>query len=74
MRKIFLMLSLLKDQKPDDVYTTCKTGNQYPSKCLNQSNEIIHLEGYRNKTIVFDDMLGSKEAKDVHAFFNRGCH
>ena len=26
------------------------------------------------KTIVFDDMLGSKEAKDIDAFFTRGRH
>ena len=33
--KIFLMLSLLKDKNPDDVYIVCKTGNQYPSKYHN---------------------------------------
>ena len=72
--KSFLMLSLLKDKKPDDVGTTCKIDNQYPSKYPNQSNEIITLEDYGNKTIVFDDMLGSKKAKNIDAFFSRGCH
>ena len=67
--KTFLMLSLLKDKNPDDVYIICKTDNQYPSKFHNQPSEILPLECYGNKAIVFDDMLGSKEAKDIDAFF-----
>ena len=70
--KTFLMLSLLKEKNPDDVYIICKTDNQYPSKFHNQSREILPLEDYGNKTIVFDDMLGSKEAKDIEAFFLLG--
>ena len=66
--KTFLMLSLLEEKNPDDVYIICKTENQYPSKFHNQSREILPLEDYGNKTIVFDDMLGSKEAKDIDAF------
>ena len=42
--KTFLMLSLLKDKNPDDVYIICKTDNQYPSKFHNQSREILPLE------------------------------
>ena len=72
--KTFLMLSLLKDKNPDNVYIICKTDNQYPSKFHNQSREILPLEDYDNKTIVFDDMLGSKEAKDIDAFFTRCRH
>ena len=72
--KTFPMLSLLKDKNPDDVYIFCKTDNQYPSKYHNQSKELLPLEDYGNKTIVFDDMLGSKEAKDIDALFTRGRH
>ena len=72
--KTFLMLSLLKVKNPDDVYIICKTDNQYPSNFHNQSREILPLEDYGNKTIVFDDMLGSKEAKVIDAFFTRGRH
>ena len=68
-RKTFLMLWLLKDKKPDDVYIICKRDNQYPSDFHNQSSEILPLEDYGNKTIVFDDMLGSKQAKDIEVFF-----
>ena len=55
--KTFLMLSLLEDTNPDDVYIICETDNQYPSKDHNQSSEKLPLEDYANKTIVFDDML-----------------
>ena len=67
--KASLMLSLLKDKNPDDVCIICKTNHQYPSKYLNQSSEILSLEDFCNKTIVFDDMLGSKEAINIDAFF-----
>ena len=72
--KTFLMLSLLKDKNPDYVHIICKTDNQYLSKYYDQSSEILPLENYGNKTIVFDGMLGSKEAKDFDAFFTRGRH
>ena len=72
--KTFLMLSLLKEKYPDDVYIICKTDNQCPSNYHNQSSEILPLEDYENKTIVFDDMLGSKEAEDIDVFFTRGRH
>ena len=72
--KTVLVLSLLKDKNPDDVYIICKTASQNPSKYHNQSSEILSLEDYGNKTIAFDDMLGSKEAKDIDAFFNRVRH
>ena len=58
--KTFLMLSLLKDKNPDDVYIICKTDNQYPSNFHNQSREILPLEDYGNKTIVFDDIYISQ--------------
>ena len=70
----FLMLSLLKDKNTDDVYITCKTDDQYLSKNYDQSSEILPSTGYGNKTIVFDVMLGSKETKDIDAFFTRGRH
>ena len=70
--KSFLMLSLLTDKNPDNVYTICKTDNQCFQKYHKQSSEILPLEDYGNKTIVFDDVLGSKEAEDIDASFTRG--
>ena len=72
--KTFLMLMLLKEKNPNEVYIFCKTDNQYPSKYCNQSDEILPLKDYGHKTIVFDDILGSKEVKDIDAFFTRGRH
>ena len=62
------MLPLLKDKNPVDVHIFCKTDNQYPSKFHNQSSEMLPFEDYGNETVVFDDMLGSKETKDIDAF------
>ena len=70
--KTFLMLSLLKEKSPDDVYIICKTDIQYPSTNHNQSSEILPLEDSGKKTIVLNDMLESKEAKDIDVFFTRG--
>ena len=64
----------MKSKNPDDVYIVCKTNNQYASKYHNQPSEILPTEDYGNKTIVFDNILGSKEAKISDAFFTRGGH
>ena len=72
--KFFMMLSQLKDKNPHDAYIICKTDNQYPSEYHNQSSDILPLEDYGNKTIVYNDMLGSKEAKDIYAFLTHGRH
>ena len=68
--KTFLMLLLVKDRNPN-VYIICKTHNQYRSKYHNQSSEILLLEAYGNRNFISDDMLGSREAKDIDASFTR---
>ena len=68
------MLSLLKDKNPDNVSIICKTDNQFHPKYHKQSSEMLPLEDYREKIIVFHDMLRSKEAKDTDALFNRARH
>ena len=45
-RKTFLILSLIKDKNPDDVYIICETDNQYPARNHNQSSELLPLEDY----------------------------
>ena len=47
--KTFLMLSLLNDKNPYDLYTICKTDSRYPSNYLNPSSEILPLEDYAEK-------------------------
>ena len=66
--KIFRKLSLSKDKNPDVVYIICKTDKRYLSKYYHQSGETLPLEDYDDKTIDFDDMLRSKEAKQIGAF------
>ena len=58
----------MKDKNPDDDFIICKTDSQSPSKYHKQSGEILHLEDYEDKTVVFGYMLASKEAKDIDAF------
>ena len=72
--KSFLILSPLKYKNANDFFLICGTDNPNPSKCPYQSSEILPLEGYGNKTFIFDDMLRSKEVKDIDAFFTRGRH
>ena len=72
--KTFLMLSLIKDENPDDVFIICKTDNQKPSKNLNQSREILPLEDSGNTTFVIDDISGWKQAIGFDVFFTRGRH
>ena len=72
--KIFMTLSLSKDKNPHDVYIICKTDNQYPSEYHNHPSDIIPLEDSGNKTIVYNDMLRSKQAKDIYAFLTHGRH
>ena len=38
------------------------------------SDEIEPLEKYENSTVVFDDMLLSKQKSNIDLFFNRGRH
>ena len=60
---------ILKTLNPKNVYIISKTDNQWPLKNPNQSNEILSLEEYENCTVIFDDMVGSKEAKHNDQFF-----
>ena len=72
--KTSLMLDILKELNPKDVYIIAKTEDQYPLKYYNQSTEIENLDFYENSHVIFDDMLGSKQAKHIDQFFCRGRH
>ena len=68
------MLDLLKNINPNNVHIICQSKNQYPDKYPNQSLEIEDVEFYENSHIVFDDMLGSKQSRDIDQFFTRSRH
>ena len=72
--KTVLMLGILKDYNSNDVYIICRSKNQYLEKYLNQSQDIEDIEFYENSHVIFDDMLGCKEANHIDQFFTRSRH
>ena len=63
---------LLKKQEP--IFIITKSLNQYPNINAQTSDENEPLENNENSTVVFDDMLISKEESNIHLFFTRGRH
>ena len=51
-----------------------KSLNQYPNIKAQASDEIQALENYENSTVVFDDMLLSKQESNIDLFFTGGRH
>ena len=70
----YLMNYILNKLNPNYFYIVCRSNDQYPNNIINQNTEIKPLECYRNKTVVFDDMLCSKRARDIDQFFTRSRH
>ena len=63
---------LLQKQEPFFIIT--KSLNQYPTIKGQTSDEIQPFSNYENCTVVFDDMLLSKQANKNELFFTRGRH
>ena len=51
-----------------------KSLNQYPNIKAQTSDEIQPLENFENSTVIFDDMLLSKQESNIDLFFLRGRH
>ena len=51
-----------------------KSLNPNPNTNAQTTDEIQPLENYEIGTVVFDDMLLSKQESKIDLFFNRGCH
>ena len=62
---------LFQKQEPSRIIT--KSLNHYPNFKAQTSHEIQSSESYENSTVIFDDMLLSKQASIVD-FFARGQH
>ena len=58
---------LLRKQEPISKFT--KWENPYPNTKSKTSDEIQTSNEYENSTVVFDDMLLSKQEKDIDLFF-----
>ena len=61
-------------QKQEPVFIITKSLNQYPNTKAQTSKAFQQLEHYENSTIVFDDMLLSKQESKIDLFFTRGRH
>ena len=64
--------SLHRKQEP--IFTITKSLNQYPNIKAQTSDEIQPLENYENSTVVFDDMLLSKQGSNIDLFLTRARH
>ena len=61
------------EQEP--IFIITKSLNQYPNIKAQITDEIQPLENYGNSTVVFDDMLLSKQESNIDLFFFiRGRH
>ena len=61
-------------QKQEPVFISKKSLSPYPNNNAQTSDEIQPLEQYENSTVVFDDMLLSKQESNIDLFLTRGCH
>ena len=76
--KTYLMLYILSRKPDQDLYITIKSPvAQYTNskiKIRDIGEERKTLNEYENATIVFKDILGSKNSRSIHQFFIRGRH
>ena len=61
-------------QKQEPIFIITKPINQYRNIKAQTSDKIQALENYENRTVVFDDMLLSKQESNIDLFFKRGRH
>ena len=61
-------------QKQEPIFIITKSLNQKPNIRAQTSDEIQPLENYESSTVVFDDMLLSKQESNIDLFFTRGRH
>ena len=71
--KTYLMNHILF-HKQEPILIITKSLNQYPKIKAQVSDEIQALEHYETITVVFDDMLLSKQESNMDLFFTRGRH
>ena len=71
--KTYLMNFILF-QKQEPLFIITKSINQYPNMKAQTSDKNQPLENYENSTVVFDDMLLSKQESNIDLFFTQGRH
>ena len=61
-------------QRKEPIFLITKSLNQYSNIKAQISDEIELLEHHENNTVVFGDMLLSKQESNIDLFLTRGCH
>ena len=61
-------------QKQEPIFIITRSLNQYPDVKTQASDEIQPLENFENSTVVFDDMLLSKQESNIDLFFTGRRH
>ena len=56
------------------MFMLTKVRNQYPNVKAQTSDESQPIDFYENSTVVFDEMLLSKQESNTDLFFTRGRH
>ena len=69
--KTFLLNHFLL-QKQEPIFINTKSSNQYPNIKAQTSDKIQSLNEYEKSTVVFDDILLSKQESNIDLFFTRG--
>ena len=67
-------MNYILHQKQEPIFIITKSLNQYPKIKAQTSDEIELLQNHENSTVVFDDMLLSKQESNINLFITRGRH
>ena len=68
------LMNFILHQKQEPIFIITKSLNQYPKLKAQTSDEIEPLQNHENSTVVFDDMLLSKQESNINLFITRGRH
>ena len=68
------LVNYILHQKQEPIFLITKSLNQNPKIRAQISDQIEPLENYETSTVVFGDMLLSKQESNFDMFFTRGCH
>ena len=68
------LMNYILFRKQEPIFIITKSVNQYPNIKAQTSDEMQPLHEYENSTVVFDDMLLTKQESNIDLFFTGGRH
>ena len=68
------LLKCILLQKQEPIFKITKSLYHYPNIIAQTSDELQSLKNYENSTVVFDDMLLSKQGSNIDLLLTRGRH